>query len=151
MRKDVKIASAVLALVIVAIALTYTTYAALSTNKNLNTLITVKVAADLGVYQDSACTIPLTSIDWGSATPGTAITITIYVKNTGQGTSMALNMTASNWNPPNANGPIAVTWSLEGTKLQPGQLATGVLTATVSPAIAGIKNFYVQISITGTQ
>ena len=41
------------------------------------------VAVNVGVYSDAACTLELTSIDWGSVYPGGSVSRTIYVKNTG--------------------------------------------------------------------
>jgi hypothetical protein len=41
------------------------------------------VAVNVGVYSDSACTLNLTSIDWGSVYPGGSAPQLIYVKNTG--------------------------------------------------------------------
>ncbi len=104
----------------------------------------------MGVYSDSACTNPINSIIWGTITAGGNITQTIYVKNTGTGISLALSMTTSNWTPSSANGPITLTWNKEGTRLQPGQSVAATLTLNVSPTIADITNFNVQISITGT-
>lgn len=151
MNKNMKITAALVGLIAISIIAAYSTYGALSTNQTLASTGNVKVSPGLAVYQDSACTTPLTSIDWGTATPGSAITQTVYVKNTGQDASLALNMTTSNWTPTSANGPIAITWSLEGTRLYPGQSAAATLTATVSSTIADVSNFNVQIVITGTQ
>jgi hypothetical protein len=151
LNKNTKIMAALFALIAISIALTYTTYAALTANQTLNSVGNVKTTAGLGIYQDSACTTPLTNINWGNATPGSAITEIIYVKNIGQGTSLALSMATSGWNPTNASGPITVTWNCEGTRVYPGQSVAAVLTANVSPTIADISNFNVQITITGTQ
>ena len=41
------------------------------------------VAVNVGVYSDAACTLNLTSIDWGSVYPGGSVPRTINVKNTG--------------------------------------------------------------------
>jgi len=92
----------------------------------------------------------LSSINWGTLTPGTPITQTIYVKNTGSGLSLALSMGTSSWTPAGANGPITLTWNQEGTRLQPGQSVAATLTLTVSSTIADVTNFSVQINITGT-
>jgi hypothetical protein len=41
------------------------------------------VAVNVGVYSDAACTLNLTSIDWGNVYPRGSVSRTIYVKNTG--------------------------------------------------------------------
>jgi hypothetical protein len=74
----------------------------------------------------------------------------VYLKNTSSGLSLALNMTASNWTPASANGPITLTWNQEGTRLQPGQSVAATLTLAVSSTIVDVTNFNVQISIFGT-
>lgn len=141
----------VLALALIAVAATCTTYAALSVSKNVSSSGSVAVSANLGVYSDSACQNALTTIDWGTLTPGGNIIRTIYVKNTGMGTSLSLSMATSNWNPTSANGPVTITWNQGGTRLAPGQSIAAVITLVVSPTITDITSFSVQVTITGTQ
>jgi archaellum component FlaG (FlaF/FlaG flagellin family) len=152
MREPQKIAIAIITLITVALALAATTYAALSTSQSLSSSgsVTVVATASLGLYSDSACTTPLTSISWGSLTPGGNKTQTLYIKNTGT-VSLTLSMATSNWNPTTANGPITVTWNRAGTVLSSGQSTSAIITLVVSSGISDITNFNVQISITGTQ
>ena len=140
-----------LLLMVIAIAATCTSYAALSVNKSVSTTGSVTVSPELTVYSDSACQNNLTSVNWGTPTPGTNVTKTIIVKNTGSGVSLALNMSASAWNPTSANGPITLTWDQEGTRLNPGQSVVAVLTLKVSPTIVDVTNFSVLISVSGAQ
>jgi hypothetical protein len=143
-------AVAVIALVIIGLASAVTTFAALSASQNVASSGVVAVSANIGVYSDSGCTIPLSSITWGNLTAGTNIQRTIYVKNTGSGCALTLSMTTSNWTPTTANGPITLTWNQETTRINPGQSVTAVITLAVSSSIVDITNFNVQISITGT-
>ena len=143
--------TAVIILMILAISLTLTTYAALTTKTTVLSTGGVNVTANLGVYSDSALQNNLTAINWGSPTPGTNVTKTIYIKNTGEGVSLALSMATSGWVPTNANGPITLVWNQEGTRLLPGQSTAAVLTLIVSPAVVDITDFTVSISISGTQ
>ena len=147
-----KIGIAISLLVTIGLTLAATTYAALSTSQSLSSSgsVTVTSTASLGIYSDSACTTPLTSISWGSLTPGGTTTQTIYIKNTGT-VSLTLSMATSNWSPTSANGPITITWNKAGTVLSSGQSTSAVLTLTVSSGITDITSFSVQISITGTQ
>ena len=41
------------------------------------------VAVNAGVYSDAACTLNLTSIDWGNVYPGCSVSRTLCVKNIG--------------------------------------------------------------------
>jgi hypothetical protein len=141
----------VIILMILMISLTLTTYAALTTNKTVLSTGGVTVTANLGVYSDNTFQNNLTSLNWGSPTPGTNVTKTIYIKNTGSGVSLELSMNTSGWNPTSANGPITLTWDQEGTKLNPGQSTAAILTLKVSSIIVDVTNFSVSISITGTQ
>ena len=146
-----KIFLTIIVLTVISVALSLTTYATLSLNKSLLSGGSVKVTPGLGVYADSACTIPLTSISWGNVTPGTSVTQTMYVENTGKGASLSLSLSTSNWSPPNANGPIAISWNQEGTRLSPGQSISVAITATILQTIVDISNFNVQIVVTGTE
>jgi hypothetical protein len=107
------------------------------------------VAVNVGVYSDSACTLNLTSIDWGSVYPGGSVSRTIYVKNTGN-VPITLTMTTTAWNPASAAGQITVTWDKENATLNPGQSTSATLTLTVSPSISGVTSFSMNIVITGS-
>jgi hypothetical protein len=144
------ITASIIVLVIMAIALTLTTFAAITTSQSLASNGQINTSANLGVYSNSACTTPVSSVNWGTLSAGTNITQTVYIKNTGTGLSLALSLGTSNWTPANANGNITLTWNQEGTRLTPGQSVAATLTLTVSPSIADITNFSVQINITGT-
>ncbi|MGA3290980.1 MAG: hypothetical protein ABSD42_12155 [Candidatus Bathyarchaeia archaeon] len=134
----------------IGIALTLTTFAAFSTSSTLSSSGTVSTSANLGVYSNSGCTTPLTSINWGALTAGATSTQTIYIKNISSGISLTLNMTTSNWSPTTANGPITITWNQQCTDLQPGASVAATLTLTVTSSISGITSFSVQINIGGT-
>ena len=77
-----KIPISIIALILVAVALTATTYGAISVNKSLSTNGSITVTPNLGLYSDSACITTLSTIDWGTITPGNNQTRTVYVKNT---------------------------------------------------------------------
>lgn len=140
---------ATLALVSTAIFLTTLTAGLLSVNQAVPSSGTI-TALNVGVYSDSACTQSLTSIDWGTISPGDTVTRTIYVKNTGNA-KMTLSMITTNWNPSAADGPIAITWDIEGWDLSPGNQHTVTLTLSVSSSISDITDFNVEIVISGTE
>ena len=140
---------ATLALVSTALLLTVFTAGLLSANQAVPSTGTI-TAVNVGVYSDSACTQNLTSINWGSISPGDTVTRTIYVKNTGNSV-ISLTMTKTNWNPSAANGPIAITWDIENWWLNPDDQFTATLTLSVSPDVSGITDFSLEIVITGTE
>jgi len=149
-KRKLSIATAVVALVIIGIALALTTFAVITTSQTVSSTGAVSTSANLGLYSDSACTIPLSSINWGTLTAGGTSIQTIYVKNIGSGLSLTLDMTTSSWSPASANGPITITWNQEGIILEPGQSIAATLTLTVSSSISDITSFGVQINIGGT-
>jgi hypothetical protein len=147
---DKKLALSVIALIVVAAFLTTTTYAALSISQNLASSGTINVSANLNVFSDAACTVPLSSFGWGSISPGATTNQTIYIKNISSGVALTLSMTAYNWNPSTANNYITLTWNPTSNIITPGASTKAVLTLSVSSNIVDIQNFNVQILITGS-
>ncbi len=145
-----KISILITALFLIALVLTLTTYGALNVRRTLSSSGSITVTPNLSIYSDSACTNSLSTLDWGTITPGTTVSKTVYVKNTGSGTSLTLSMSTSNWNPTSANGPVTLSWDREGAQFSPGQSIKAVITLTASSSIADITNFNVQIIITGS-
>jgi hypothetical protein len=109
---------------------------------------TVK-AIGVGVYWDSGCSNPVSSIDWGSLDPGVMVKKTIYVRNEGN-IAVTLQMTTGNWNPPSASSYITLIWSREGYVLSSGSVVDAVLTLSVSSNISTITSFSFNIIIAGT-
>ncbi|MEM4143340.1 MAG: hypothetical protein QW445_04275 [Candidatus Bathyarchaeia archaeon] len=138
----------ILLIIITGIILTATTAGVLTVNKAIPATGTISTI-NLEAYSDAACSQPLTSIDWGTISPGATVTKTIYLKNTGN-VPMTLSMTTNNWSPTNANGPITITWDRESATLPAGQSIAAVITLRVSSSISGITSFSVNIVITGT-
>jgi hypothetical protein len=141
-------AGTIIVIIGAAIILTVTTAGLLSVNQTVPSTGIV-TSVNVGVYQNQACTQNLTSINWGTLSPGGSASRTIYVKNIGT-TPITVTMATANWSPTAANGPITVTWSINDNTLTVGQVATATLTLTVSASITGIDNFSVDIVITGT-
>jgi archaellum component FlaG (FlaF/FlaG flagellin family) len=139
---------AIIAIVVIGLVLTATSAGLLSVSQSVSSTGTV-TAVNVGVYSDVSCTQTLTSIDWGSVSPGGSVTRMIYVKNTGNA-QISLSMTTTNWNPSGANGPITLTWNRESTTLNPGQSTAATLTLSVSSGISGITTFSVNVVITGS-
>jgi hypothetical protein len=139
--------SIIAALVILALALTVSTLAFITDTPVPSYSVPISASANLDLYPDSSCSNNLTSFDWGVITPGANVTRSVYIKNTSTETSFALNMTTANWNPITANGPIAITWDREGTRLAPGQAITAEITLTASQSSVDITDFIVQICI----
>ena len=138
-------------LTIAAIALAGLTIATITVKQNVPSSGTIAAGPNVGVYSNSACTNPITSIDWGTIQPGANTSQTIYIENTGD-TQMAPSITIDGWTPSNAGSYITITWPTLPAEIQPGASnAVAVkLTLTVSSSITGISSFSNSITITGT-
>lgn len=120
----------------------------LVTSKSVSTS-GVLATANLGVYSDSACTQSLASVDWGTVSPGGSVSRTVYVKNLGN-SQVTLSLSATNWNPSAANGPVGVGWNRQGAALAAGYAISAMLTLSVSSDAGGFTSFSVDAVITGT-
>jgi hypothetical protein len=106
-------------------------------------------AINVGVYNDTGCTTPLTSIPWGVLEPGTSQNKTIYVKNTGN-YALTLSLNTTNWSPANAKNYMRLTWNYAGQVLSAGQSIQLKLSLMVYANITGITSFTFDIIIKGT-
>jgi len=106
---------------------------------------TIGVAA----YTNSACTIPMTEVDWGKIAPGQSSTNTFYVRNEGN-SIMTLSLNTENWNPTEAKNYMTLNWNYAGQTISPNQTLQITLTLSVSQNIQEIDSFYFDIIIIGT-
>jgi hypothetical protein len=112
--------------------------------------VTVVSTPNIGVYSDIACTQGLSSITWGSITPGASVTRTIYLKNTGN-VPLTLSMAADSWTPAIASSHMSLTWNRASTTLTVNQTTDATLTLAVNSDINGlVTTFSLNIVITGT-
>jgi hypothetical protein len=107
------------------------------------------VAVNVGVYCDSACTLNLTSIGWANVYPGSSVSRTIYMKNTGNA-PVTLSLNTASWNPAIADGQITLALDRENVVLNAGQSTPATLTLNVSQGISGVTSFSMNIVITGS-
>jgi hypothetical protein len=104
-------------------------------------------AINLGVYADGSCSEKLTSMDWGSLSPGDIIYKAIYVKNMGN-SPVNIHMTSDSWNPTEASNSVTLAWDKENAVLNPGEVLKATLTLSVAATISGINDFTFNIIIT---
>lgn len=137
-------------LVIAALVVATTTVSALlSASKTFSNTGNVK-AVGVGVYVDSGCSQPLSSINWGTLTPGSTSNFTAYVRDEGT-TALVLSKTIGNWSPSSASSYITLNWNREGYVLGSGATVQTIFTLLVSSNISGISSFSFDITITGTE
>ena len=100
------------------------------------------------VYNDSGCSAPLPSMDWGILEAGSSKNRTIYVKNEGN-SPLTLLLSTANWTPSSAVNYITLTWDYNGQPLDPNQFIKVVLMLVISSDIRGISSFTFDITIIG--
>jgi hypothetical protein len=141
--------TATIALILSGVLLAATAAGLLTTTQTVPSNGTI-TAINLGVYSDTACTIMLTTLNWGSLSPGASTTQTIYIKNTGN-VAETLTLSTTSWNPANSPTYLSVNWDRQGATLNPGATISATLTLTATTGASALSTFGVNIVITGTQ
>jgi hypothetical protein len=106
-------------------------------------------SVNVEIYSDAEATTALTSLQWGTLTPGGSVNRTIYVKNTGN-TAETLNMTATEWTPSEASSVLTLTWDKEGSSLAAGAVVAATLSLHVASNPGSVTSFSMNIVISGT-
>jgi len=144
------LASALLtSMLLVIMVSTPSIFGLLSSTLTISSVGTVKTV-DVGAYWDEACTNEVTTIDWGSISPGASKSVTIYLKNEGN-TPITLTMNTTSWSPSAAANYISLSWDYSGEQIAAGGVIQVTLTLSVSSNISGITSFTFDIVITGTE
>ncbi len=129
-----------------AAALFGTTLSLVQTSRTISSAGSVK-GIGVGIYWDSACTNPTSSIDWGLLDPGSSKTVTVYARNEGNSV-VTLSKATQNWNPSTASSYMTLNWNYAGQTLSVNQVFQIRLTLLVSSNISGIASFTFDITIT---
>jgi len=134
-----------------AVVLTSLVLAQLSSYQRIPNTGNVKATIGIGVYSDSQCTSPLTSINWGDVQAGQSYSRTIYLKNNGN-VKVRLSMTVENWTPSSASSYLTLSWNRQDNTLNPGEsFAASLNLAVASTAVGGSFSFDIVITATESQ
>lgn len=117
-------------------------------NASVHTTGTIK-GIGVKVFNSSALTVELTSLDWGIREPGSSVGVDIWVKNTGN-SPVTLAIYTSDWVPATAQDYMTLTWDYADQTLPVDGFIRARLTLEVSQSISGITNFAFQINIIAT-
>jgi hypothetical protein len=71
------------------------------------------------------------TVEWGTIFPGLSKSIILYLKSVSN-VETTLNLTAINWNPPQISDYLNLSWSYDGTPLEPGEVIQVTLTLSAS-------------------
>jgi len=113
---------------------------------NTITNVSAVEANGVGVYWDSTCTNGVSSINWGTITPGSRVKVNVYIRNE-RNSSGTFSISTSNWNPSNAHEYMILSWNYSGQTIGSGKSIFAILILSVSPSIRGITNFNFDITI----
>jgi len=134
-----------------AVVLTSLVLAQLSSYQRIPNTGNVKATIGIGVYSDSQCTSPLTSINLGDVQAGQSYSRTIYLKNNGN-VKVRLSMTVGNWTPSSASSYLTLSWNRQDNTLNPGEsFAASLNLAVASTAVGGSFSFDIIITATESQ
>jgi hypothetical protein len=103
----------------------------------------------VGIYWNSICTNKTTTINWGLIDPGSAKTITLYVRNEGNAAAL-LTKSVDGWSPSAASNYLTLNWDYADQTINVNQVLQIKLTLSVSSAITGIANFGFNVTILAT-
>jgi len=137
-KEKVLLVSLLISLIICAFTLLMTT--------NTITNVSAVEANGVGVYWDSTCTNGVSSINWGTITPGSRVKVNVYIRNEGN-SSETFFMNTANWNPSNAHEYMILSWNYRGQSIGSGKSILVTLILSVSSSIRGITNFNFDIII----
>lgn len=138
----------VLASVLAFVAGSAITFALLQWTRRIPSMATLKTVG-VGVYEDPACTVEVTQIDWGILEPGDTATFDAYIKNLSN-VPITLTMRTEDWSPAKASDFISVSWDYDGTKIPVDSSIPVTLTLDVDAATSGIESFSFTIVIIGS-
>jgi hypothetical protein len=151
--KESIITGAMLILITYTLGLSLVTQAfpATQTSKTLSSTgsIQIQTTVGIGVYSNSECTTPLTSMAWGTLEPGGSQNAVCYIKNEGSAAS-TLSMYASNWNPTSAENYLTLSWNYDSNPISPDAVVQITFTLSVDSGITGITTFGFDITIVGS-
>ena len=115
-----------------------------------NTLNTSGVMADvdLGVYSNSACTQPRSSINWGTCYAEENKTVTVYLKNEGTVAS-TLTVLTDDWTPSSAVSCYLLYADCDGETLAPNEVYAATFTLYPLSTASQFDTFSFDIIIQG--
>lgn len=136
---------AVIMLVVLSVLLTVSTMGVLGAPRGSGNVQVMNV----GVYLDSDCTVPCTSIDWGHISAGGAVSKTIYVKNSGSSV-VYLKISNSNWIPLKASSLMKLSWDIGNSyPLSVGEVVPVKFTLKAAANTHDLSDFSFTVVLTG--
>ena len=131
--------------------------ALMTSSKTIPTSGTIN-AFKVGVYSDSGCSTPLSTITFNTVSPGYSTDQTVFIRNdaTSGGKSMSLSMTVTNWacTPSNSTNVVTIAFNSTGVTLAPTVSCAANITLTAldnDETKTGLSFTNININIFGTE
>lgn len=143
------VASATLALVVYTLVLSIAGVglSSLQTSRTVSNTGAVK-AIGVSLYNNTECTIPLSSINWGFMEPGETKNYTMYARNEGD-YNIYLTLGTNSWSPTEASNYLVLSWDYDNSTIIPNDVEEITLSLYCDPSVTGIDTFSFDIIITG--
>jgi hypothetical protein len=103
------------------------------------------IAPGLEFYSDISLKEEFFVLDWGELSPGVTSEKTVYMLNSGG--SKNLSLRSANWDPPEAEKFLNLSWNFENQLLKENNFVEIVFFLKVSPQIKDVEFFSFDISI----
>ncbi len=139
-----------LAVFLVVLSLLSLSLAALSTPRSIKKAFAVE-PLNIGVYWNRNGTKEVTSIDWGTQTPGSTATVNVFVKNEELNIPCYVSFWTEEWTPPKAARYITMSQDFGSKPLSPNEIASVTLTLKIDTDVIGITDFNFKIIVMGTK
>lgn len=120
---------------------------AVQTSRTVSNVGEVK-AIGVSLYQNSECTNPLSSINWGLIEPGETKYYTMYAKNEGD-YDIYLTLDTNSWNPTEASNYLVLSWNYDNSTMIPNDVVEIILDLYCDTSVTGIDTFSFNIVVTG--
>lgn len=101
----------------------------------------------VGIYWNSNCTNPTSSISWGTLDPSSRETVTVYIRNEGN-TAVKLTKTTQNWVPSSAANYLTLTWNYANQTIAVNMVLKANLTLAVASNVLAVNSFSFDMVIT---
>lgn len=104
---------------------------------------------EIDIFSDAACTLMISSVDWGEVEAGGSVDNVIYLKNVGD-QGVYLSLMTENWSPSEASDDMQLFWDYDDSTIDPDEVLQVTLTLAVNSNIKGIDSFGFDIVIIGS-
>jgi hypothetical protein len=112
----------------------------LSNRRIISNVSAVEVSGSIGIFWDANCTKPVSLIDWGNLTLGTAKKVTVYVRNE-ESQQIGLRLTTKNWSPIIASSHMAFSWRSQNSTIGGYKVVNVTLSLYVFLSASRITSF----------